>query len=44
MCPELEEREKNGRSIIVLTLSAVAAKWGTRAREGSYMKEHLSPG
>ena len=36
MCPELEEREKNGRSIIVLTLSAAAAKLGTRARGESW--------
>ena len=43
MCPELEEREKNGRSIIVLTLSVsrsgAAAKKGTRARGESRTKQ-----
>ena len=41
MCPELEEREKNGRSIIVLTLSAESGTGGGEMgnkskREGSF--------
>ena len=43
MCPELEEREKNGRSIIVLTLSAESGTGGGEMgnkskQEGSFVQ------